>query len=242
MLQSFSVQSIKTPIFSGRSLDELAAFIVASVPNPTDGMILAITSKIVSIAEGCIVPRGSTTKTDLVHKEADIFLGEIGHGTLLTIKHGLFIASAGIDESNSQSGDFITYPRDPFATSEFLWRRLREAWSIKNLGLVLTDSRTSPMRYGVTGVSLAHWGFHALQDLVGTRDLFGKPLQMTKVNLADGLAAAATMTMGEANECRPLAVIDGAALTFTANTRPSDLIPEPENDLYYPIWRPDRRS
>jgi F420-0:gamma-glutamyl ligase len=84
---------------------------------------------------------------------------------------------------------------------------------------------------------LSYWGFDAVINMVGTPDLFGRPLRMTRMNMADGLAAAAVMTMGEGREARPLALIENPGVEFTENTDPAEiLIPLVEN-LYYPMLK-----
>jgi F420-0:gamma-glutamyl ligase len=232
-----SVQPIKTRIF--RTGENLSAFIVSQIDPKMikESMVLAVTSKIVSLAENRLVPHGSIDKKSLIEKEADQNLGEIGFGCYLTIKEGLFIPSAGIDESNSENGDYILYPENPFASLEKLWHELRSKWGIKNLGLIMTDSHTTPLRRGVTGISLAHWGFQGLKDIIGEPDLFGRKMQMTTVNFADGLATAATLMMGEANESRPLAIMYGTDVQFTEQTNPQEVKMELTQDLYYPFLK-----
>ena len=229
------VHPIATRIFEPRQ--SLVDFVVQSVPKDRvhEDMILAVTSKIVSLAEGRLVPRDSINKKELVQREADIYMGEIGHGCFLTVKSGLLIPSSGIDESNSASGDYILYPRDPFASAFRIWSDLRRAWNLKNLGVLLTDSHTTPLRRGVTGVCLSYAGFQAVCNLVGTTDLFGRPLRMTQMNFADGLAVAAVLMMGEGAECQPLAVIENAQVQFSESTNPQELSIPFEEDLYFPL-------
>ena len=237
-----SVQAIQTSVF--RPGDSLSDFIVSAVDSKLihESMVLAITSKIVSLAENRLVPRDSISKSDLIDREAEINLGPIGYGSILTIKEGLMIASAGVDESNSEDGSFIIYPRDPFESARKIYEELRQRWKLEKLGIVLTDSKTSPLRLGVTGVSLSYWGFCGLQSKVGHRDLFDQPLVMTKVNLADGLAAAATLVMGEADESSPLAVLSGFDLDFQTNQDATQLRQELrvdiQDDLYQPFFQP----
>ena len=228
-----TVQPIKTRIFHpGQNLTH---FVLESVPKPRSRTVIAVTSKLVSLAENRVVPRDSTDKKSLVQKESDKFLGEIGHGCFLTVKHGLLIPSAGIDESNSASGDYILFPEGPYASARKLWLELREAWALPELGIVLTDSRTSPLRRGVTGICLAYWGFKGLRNLIGTPDIFGRELKMTQINLADGLAGVAVMMMGEGKETTPLALIEGAEVEFQDRTEPGEVAMPFEEDLYYPV-------
>jgi F420-0:gamma-glutamyl ligase len=113
--------------------------------------------------------------------------------------------------------------------------------------VIITDSKTTPLRWGVTGVAIAHSGFLAVRDLIGHLDLFGRPLHMTKVDVADALAAAAVLVMGEADEGTPLATIDDLPfVTFQArDPTPEELEArwiDMEADLYAPLlqlagWR-----
>jgi dihydrofolate synthase / folylpolyglutamate synthase len=102
---------------------------------------------------------------------------------------------------------------------------------------VLTDSRTMPLRRGVTGIALSYWGFRALRNLIGRPDIFGRPMKMTQMNLADGIAGAAVMMMGEADERTPLAVVHGMELEFTPVISPDEIGIAYEEDLYYPVLK-----
>jgi F420-0:gamma-glutamyl ligase len=234
---SLTVHPITTRIF--RHGDDLVNFVSEQVdPNLIrEAMILAVTSKIVSLAELRVVEKSMITKERLVDQEADTNLGEVGYGCYLTIKHGFFIPSAGIDESNSEQDQYILYPKDPFLSAKTIWEGLRKRWNLNKLGVLMTDSRTTPLRRGVTGMSLAHWGFVGLKNLIGTPDLFGRRMQMTTVNIADALASAATLMMGEANECRPLAVLHCDGITFTEKVDTDELKMRIQQDLYYPFFK-----
>ncbi len=207
--------------------------------------LLVVTSKLVSLAEGRVVARSGSSpeesaqqKETLVRSEADAYLGVIGHGCHLTIKHGHLVVGAGIDESNSPDGGYILYPEDPFASAHRLWKGLREACGLRELGVILSDSRTMPLRQGVIGTSLAHAGFEGIRSRIGDKDLFGRSLKMTQVNIADALAAAAVVSMGESDEQRPLAVITGCALTFSERMMSfHDVSIDPARDLYAPYIR-----
>ncbi len=237
-MKPLAVHPIQTRIFRPR--ESLFDFICQSVPKTLigEGMVLAVTSKIVSLAEGRLLATDSIDKKSLVEKESDVFLGEIGYGCFLTIKHGLLIPSAGIDESNSQNGDYILFPEDPVASAEKLWSALRVNWNVEKLGVILTDSHTTPLRRGVTGICLSYAGFHGVKNLVGTPDLFGRELRMTQMNYADGLAGVAVMMMGEGSESRPLVMIENADVEFSETRRPGELMIPMEEDLYFPLIRP----
>lgn len=197
-----------------------------------EGCILAITSKIVSLSEGQLVGSLDVDRKKLIQKEADQVLGEVGHNHTITLKHGLMIPGAGIDSSNSKDESFILYPKDPWKSAERLGRFLRGHFGLKNLGVILTDSHSVPLRRGVVGISLAHWGFQGISDCIGQPDLFGRPLKFTKKNMVDGLAGIAVMLMGEGNESQPLALISGAPVNFIEGADREELLVNPENDLY----------
>ena len=230
--EEFRVVPIRTELFSLGQ--DLLKFVLDSVPREyvVDGIVVAITSKIVSLAEEAVVPRSSGGKSALIRKEADIFLGDSLHGVALTIKHGILIPSAGIDESNSSDAAFILFPKDPYASARELHKRLRQAWGIRNLGIIIADSHTQALRKGVTGIGLAHCGFRATRDLVGSRDLFGREVKMTHVNVLDALSVAAVYAMGEVAERRPLAIVYGSGVEFTETSSAAEIVIPREADLY----------
>ncbi len=239
--EDFRVRPIRTDIFSVG--DVLEDFIVRSVPKEfiREGIILAITSKIISLAEGAVVPRDGISKGDLIRRESDEFLGETLFGVSLTIKHGILIPSAGIDESNSATGDFILFPKDPYASARKLHEELSRRWGIREWGLVVTDSHTQPLRKGVTGIGLAHWGFKATKDLIGSQDHFGREAKMTHVNVLDAIAVAAVYRMGEIAERCPLAIVYGSGAEFTASSSADEIQISLDEDLYGTLIRNARQ-
>lgn len=230
------VFAIKTELFHpGQDLNEFVLRQAGSYLR--ENTILAVTSKIVSLAENRTVPLESIEKGDLVRRESDHYLGEIGYGCHLTIKHGLFIPSAGIDESNAEGKYYILYPENPFASAEKICSFIKEKIGLKNFGVILTDSHTQPLRRGVIGACLAYWGFEGVKNMVGTRDLFGRELKMTRINYADALAVSTTMLMGEGAERTPLAVAENSGVNFRAETHPEELLIPVQEDLYYPFFK-----
>jgi len=209
--------------------------------------IILITSKIVSIAEGRLVPKGSSySKEALIKEEADAYLEGNQYDVCLTLKNNILIPSAGIDESNSDD-HYVLYPKDIQKSAENIWRYFRQLNKIGSLGVVITDSHTTPLRRGVTGIGLGWCGFKALRNYIGTPDLHGKKLCFTQSNLLDGLSATAVLMMGEGNEQTPLVIVrDFKGIEFQ-NHPPTpeekeNLSIEPEHDLYRPLlnsvaWR-----
>jgi dihydrofolate synthase / folylpolyglutamate synthase len=237
---SVQIRAIKTSVF--HQGQDLFAFLDAHLSRTLlEGNILAITSKIISLAENRVRAH-DIPKVDLVKREAEHYLGEGGHGAHLTIKHGILIPSAGIDESNSETGDYILFPENPYASAEKISKHLKTKFRLRQLGVVLTDSHTTPLRRGVTGISLAHWGIRGTEALVGQPDLFERKLKFTHVNVVDSLAAMAVFLMGEADDSTPLAVIEGAKVEFTDSTSKEEITIEPEADLYFPLLGPHLRA
>lgn len=212
-----------------------------------ENSILVVTSKIVSITEGRIQKINHTTeatdKEKLVKEESEMFLdkNENQYGFYLTITQNLLIPTAGIDESNG-NGYYILWPENPYDTANKIRKHLEEKFGVQNVGVIITDSKTTPLRWGTTGVSIAHSGFNALNDYMGKPDLFERVMRVTKANVADGLAAGAVACMGEGQEQTPLAVISELSnIEFTNR----DLTEEEirtlrinlDDDVYAPILK-----
>ena len=229
-----TIKAISTSVFQkGQNL--LDFILQHASTHLNERAVLCVTSKIVSLAESRTVVKKNQSKIELIKKESEVYLGEGGYGTHLTIKEGMLIPSAGIDESNSVAGEYILYPKAPFKSAEKLRKALQNKLSLKELGLILTDSRTFPLRKGTVGVALSYSGFKGVQSLIGKKDLFGRPLKMTCMNLADALAGSAVLLMGEGAEACPLAVIEKAPLQFTQKTDMEEIKIPLKEDLYYPL-------
>ncbi|MHB0877079.1 MAG: coenzyme F420-0:L-glutamate ligase [Anaerolineae bacterium] len=241
------VESIRTHAITTADHD-LLAILDAYVPPVADGGVLAITSKIVAICEGRVVPAHAAEKQALVEQEAEWFLPQTSsrYNVSLTLKRDLLIAAAGIDASNA-GGHYVLWPSDPQGAANSARAHLARRLGLHRFGVIITDSKTTPLRWGVTGAAIAHSGFQAVNDLIGEPDIFGRPLEMTRVHVADGLAGAAVLVMGEAAEQTPLAVITDVPFVCFQDRDPTveeleRLRIEPADDLYAPLlqavpWR-----
>jgi putative folate metabolism gamma-glutamate ligase len=234
------IQAIKTHKITTADRD-LFAILDAYIPRLHEGSILAITSKIVAICQGRVVPVGTVDKRTLITQEADYFLppDHSKYGMTLTITQGLLVPTAGIDESNG-NGYYVLWPHSLQDTANAVWAYLRRRFGRERLGVIITDSKTTPLRTGVTGVTLAHSGFRALNNYVGTVDCFGHRLRITQVNVVDALAAAAVFVMGEGSEQTPLAVISDLPSVQFQEREPSAeelqrLRISQEDDIYGPL-------
>lgn len=207
-----NIQAIKTERIEPESttLIELLDKVLKELPPKS---VLAITSKIVSLCEGSVVPVGSVDKRALIEKEADFHLPSgtpSKYGIEFTVKDHTLIPTAGIDESNA--GDvYVLWPRDPGATANQARAYLRERFGHADVGVIITDSTCRPMRRGTSGIALAFSGFLPLHDYVGQPDLFGRDFKVSQADITGGLAAAAVLAMGEGAESTPLALITEAS-------------------------------
>ena len=205
-----------------------------------ENSVIAVTSKIVAICEGRMLP-SSTSKDELVKKEADYFLPKESnqYNVYVTIKDNMLVTTAGIDESNS-NGSLILWPEDPQNSANKIREYLKKKFKLKNIGVIITDSKSTMLRWGITGAAISHSGFLALNNKIGTPDIFGKKLEITQVNVSDALSSAAVLEMGEANEQTTLAVISEIPYVQFVDRNPNEeelhvLHYDLEKDMYAKI-------
>lgn len=236
------IKTIKTRILQPPK-DDLLEAIRSSVISLEEKSIFVIASKVISMWQGRCIPMTDITKEKLVIKEADLYVPKNlapGAWCMHTIKNNVFIPSAGIDESNAK-GHYVLWPHNVKKTAKVLWQWLRKEYHVKNLGVIITDSHTIPLRRGVLGISLAHYGFMPLKDYRDKKDLFGRAFTMTQSNITDGLSAAAVTLMGEGSECTPICIIKDVpwiqfVLKPIISRKPfSSFEIKTKEDLYYPL-------
>ena len=200
--------------------------------------ILLITSKILGIHQGNCLPIAGNDKDELIKKEADQYISRDlcpNKNAILTIKDNTLIPSAGIDESNS-NGYFVMFPRNTQKLLGEIREFLCQKFSLKNLGIIATDSHSVPLRWGVMGISIGFAGIEPFIEKAGTPDIFGRKLKFTRVNVVDSLATLGVVIMGEANEQTPLLIIRGANFAkFTEKDFYDDFIVKREDDMFAPI-------
>jgi len=201
-----------------------------------DGDIVFITSKILAIHQGRCVK--NVDKEQLIKSESTHYLPykhRAGFMVNLTVTDNILIPSAGIDESNAD-GHYILWPKDVDALCAEIRQRLIKKHKVKNLGVVSTDSHTTPLRWGVTGITTGLAGVEPLKDLRGESDIFGRKMGVTKVNIIDALAGTAVLCMGEAAEQIPIVILRGFdGIKFSDAASMKDFVISPEDDLYSPL-------
>ena len=151
---------------------------------------------------------------------------------LVVVRHrlGHVLANAGIDASNVAAGHVLLLPEDPDRSCAALRAELLRRTGVA-AGVVVNDSLGRAWRLGTVGAALGAAGLPALLDLRGTADRFGRELQTSELGLADEIAAAASIVMGQAAEGRPMALVRGLPYPLGAG-RAADLIRPAARDLF----------
>ncbi len=195
-----------------------------------DGDILVVSSKAVSTVQGRVVSLSDIRPSDrakevarryfldprvaqLIVEEVDVVLGGVPR-VLLACKEGDCLPNGGIDRSNVPEGHVALYPKDPMSYAEWLRRRILYECGAK-VGVVIADSRVQPSRVGTVGIAIGVAGMEPVEDLRGEKDLFGKVLCVTRRAIADQIASAAELLMGESDERIPAVLVRGLSVQLT---------------------------
>ena len=123
-------------------------------------------------------------------------------------KHGFVCANAGIDESNVEDGMATPMPEDPDKSAFNIMKKIK-ALTGKEVVIIISDTQGRAFREGAIGTAIGISGMGALWDRKGEKDLYGRELQTTSIAVADELASAASILMGQADEGIPVVVIKG---------------------------------
>jgi coenzyme F420-0:L-glutamate ligase len=221
---------IKTSIVTPN--EPIIPLITAHIPSLEEQTVLVITSKVVALAEGRHRQIASKEeKIALMYEESDIVVRI--PWTWLTVKDGQVYKSAGIDESNVGPGLCVLLPEDAYASAQRIRIALCEHYNVRELGIIITDSRIPMQRQGAVGISLGYAGIEGIKDYRNTPDLFGRAFTSSRANVVDSLSAAAVLVMGEGNESYPIASITGAPITFTDREIKKEELLIPLHEDYY---------
>jgi coenzyme F420-0:L-glutamate ligase/coenzyme F420-1:gamma-L-glutamate ligase len=189
-----------------RAGDDLAALLVGAIGRDglADGDVLVVTSKVVSKAEGRSVTGDRSVAID---DETDREVARRGGTVIVRTHHGLVLAGAGIDASNTGPGTVLLLPRDPDASA----RGIREALASstgRNVAVVVSDTAGRAWRHGQADLAIGAAGLIVLDDHAGRTDDYGNTLTVTAPAVADEVAAAADLVKGKLAR-RPAAVLRG---------------------------------
>jgi coenzyme F420-0:L-glutamate ligase / coenzyme F420-1:gamma-L-glutamate ligase len=232
--------------------DDLAPIIVKALRDAdlalAAGDVLLLAQKIVSKAEGRLVDLATIAPSrraialaketgkdarlvELILEESTEVLRYRPGVLIVAHRLGFVLANAGIDHSNVGEADHVLLlPRDPDRSCAELRRDITAATGV-DTGVMIIDSIGRAWRNGTIGTAIGVAGLPGLLDLRGTPDLFGRPLETTEVGLADELAAAASLVMGQAGEGRPVVLARGLGYGRRDGTA-RELVRAPEKDLF----------
>ncbi|MGZ4152599.1 MAG: coenzyme F420-0:L-glutamate ligase, partial [Actinomycetota bacterium] len=196
-----------------------------------DGDIVVVTQKIVSKAEGRVVPAEGADRSAWVARETRRVVARRGDLVIAETRHGFVCANAGVDASNVAAGFVSLLPEDPDASAEALRVSLCELLALPRLGVVVTDTFGRPWRNGLVNVAIGCAGLPAIVDLRGGVDHHGRELEMTVVALVDEVAAASGLVMGKAARV-PVALVRGVDVDGARHGRAAELVRSPDEDLF----------
>lgn len=203
------VTAIKTPLINPN--DDLKKIIAENIPSLNEGSVLVIASKAFSTCENRFVKKTGdiNQKIDLIKKEADLYTSPHSskYQLMMTIKRNMLFVNAGIDESNANN-QFLLWPEDPQKSVNEIWHFLKKHYSLKNVGVTMSDSASFMLNWGVVGRAIAYCGFNPLRSYIGQTDLFGRKMVMEQTNVMHSLTDAAVLEMGEGSESQPMAIVE----------------------------------
>jgi len=217
-----------------------------------EGDIVVIAEKVIATSQGRVVSLSDVKNispeaknlsklydmderyVELILREASMILGGMTHVILAKVNDFL-IANAGIDQSNAGPNKVVLLPSD---LKKVVWEyrnNLKKKYTLKDLGLIIADSRVQPLRKGTIGIAIATAGFEPIEDLIGHPDLFNRQMEITKRAIADDLASAAQFLLNETDQRTPVVIIRDSKVEFTDHPIST---PEmaPEECLYMNIF------
>lgn len=222
-------------IVPGDQLGDIIVDACSAAPNGPllDNDILIVTQKIVSKAEGRLVPIDADDPLShkvLVEQESRRIVRRRGDLIITETKHGFICANSGIDLSNVERGYAALLPVD----SDRSARRIRDIVRARlgvNVGVIVSDTFGRPWRKGLTDVAIGVAGIAGVVDLRGTEDALGRVMQVTEVAVADELASMGELVMGKSNGI-PVSVIRGGDPTWFRDSSMDELVRPASEDLF----------
>ena len=211
--------------------------------------IVIITHKIVSKAEGRTVNLETISPSEQAKQLAEqtgkdpalveAILSEtkeivrIGPNSIITEnKNGAICANAGIDKSNVEGEkNVVLLPKNPDKSAQKIRAHIKRLTN-HDVAVIISDTNGRPLRMGEVNVAIGLAGIGATRDRRGEKDLFGYTLRIKQTAIADELASAAELVIGQANEGIPVAIIRGYSYRTVETTSIRDLARPREVDLF----------
>jgi coenzyme F420-0:L-glutamate ligase/coenzyme F420-1:gamma-L-glutamate ligase len=194
-----------------------------------DNDIVTIADKVLAVSEGRIVDLGIKPSNEAVSlskqyglesgfvqvvlDESDKTYGGV-YRAILSVKNGILIANAGVDHKNAPEGKAALWPKNPDSLANEIKKKLEKKTG-KKVGVIIVDSRVNPMRRGTVGIAIGSAGIEPVIDCRGNKDLFGKSLKITFINVIDDLASMAHLAMGETTERIPFVLIRNTQVSMS---------------------------
>jgi coenzyme F420-0:L-glutamate ligase/coenzyme F420-1:gamma-L-glutamate ligase len=233
--------------------DDLASLICQAAEKQgtpvQNGDIIVATHVIVSRAEGNIVNLETVTPSEFAKSVAkrtgkdprlvEVVLRESGSivrmsdGKLITeTKQGLICANSGVDVSNvSGDSNVALLPEDADRSAQTIRQKIMQIAG-KDVAVIVSDTHGRPLRQGEINIALGTAGFEPLRDRRGEKDLFGYTIRIKRTAIADELASAAELVIGQTNEGIPAAIIRGYAYLKSETANATMMIRPAKEDLF----------
>ena len=234
--------------------DDLSSIITESIINNElaidSGDVVVMAQKVVSKSENRYIDLSDITALEeakslgarlrrdprfmqIILNESNKIISTDKNVIIVEHKLGFININAGIDKSNIPSHDtrFLLLPDNPSKSAKQIQSSISKSFN-KDVSVIITDSMTRPYRSGVTNFALASSNIQSLIDLKGETDIYGNILQSTEIAVADELAAAAGLLMGQGKEGKPIIIIKGFNKDKYAKNDAFDLIVNEKDDLY----------
>jgi coenzyme F420-0:L-glutamate ligase/coenzyme F420-1:gamma-L-glutamate ligase len=230
---TFTVTGV-TGVPEVRPGDDLAALLADA--DLRDGDVVVVTSKVVSKAEGRLVPVTGTDeereeqRQRVIDAESVREVARRGPTRIVETRHGFVLASAGVDNSNVANGVLALLPLDSDDSARRLRDGIRAAYGV-DVAVVVSDTFGRPWRRGLTDVAIGVAGMAAIRDFVGQKDSYANQLSMTQVAEADEIAAAAELVMGKLDGV-PFAVVRGLTPPADDGAGVRSMLRPPEEDMF----------
>jgi coenzyme F420-0:L-glutamate ligase/coenzyme F420-1:gamma-L-glutamate ligase len=211
--------------------------------------VIVITHVAVSKAEGNVVNLDEVSpseqakeiaqQTKKEHELVEVILREtkeivrIGPNSLITeTKNGIVCANAGVDRSNVEGErNVVLLPKNPDASAQKIRQEIKSLTGC-DVAVIVSDTHGRPFRMGEINVAIGVAGIKPIRDRRGEKDLFGYVLRIKQTAVADELASAAELVIGQANEGIPVAIIRGYRYQTTENASATELNRPKEKDLF----------
>lgn len=244
---------LRTPVIKpDDDLPEIILKAAGKVGGFEDGDVLVIASSPVATAQGNLRKLAEvevskrakklSKESDLDERFVEVVLQEadrvlsVGEGCLLTLKDGMIRVNAGADRTNAPPSHVVLTPRDVEQAAGNILGALQQR-THKKIGVIIADSHIQPLRLGTVGQAIATAGLKPVIDCRKRQDLYGRPLRMTFRAVADQLASAAQVVMGEAAERTPAVIARGTGVRFSRAKIPLKI--EPRKCIYASLLESD---